>query len=189
MSMDKIGTRIRSIREQKKISLEELSSRCELEVEFLRSVEEDNMSTALGPLLKIGRALSCRLGTFLDDAVSNDPLIVRLAEREESITMADPGTSSPSMHYYSLGSGKSDRHMEPFFIEIEPETNKEKILSTHQGEEFIIVQSGKIELLYGKSVYTLGPGDSMYYNSVVPHHLGATSDGPATIYAVLYFPA
>ncbi|WP_027186061.1 helix-turn-helix domain-containing protein [Desulfovibrio inopinatus] len=189
MSADKIGNRIRRIREQKNITLEELSSRCELEIEFLRSLEEENMSTALGPLLKIARALSCRLGTFLDDAVSQDPLIVRLSEREESLTMADPATSSTSMRYYSLGKGKTDRHMEPFYIEIEPETSKEKPLASHQGEEFILVQSGHVELLYGKSVYTLGPGDSMYYNSVVPHYLGATSEGPASIYAVLYFPS
>lgn len=189
MSVDKIGNRIRRIREQKNITLEELSDRCALELDFLRSLEEENMSTALGPLLKVARALNCRLGTFLDDAVSNDPLLVRLAEREEALTMADPSTSSTSMHYYSLGKGKIDRHMEPFFIEIEPETSKEKILSSHQGEEFILVHSGQIELLYGKAAYTLGPGDTMYYNSVVPHFLGAAGDGPASIYAVLYFPA
>ena len=36
--------------------------------------------------------------------------------------------------------------------------------------------------------YIIGPGDSIYYNSVVPHNLSAAGDGSASIYAVLYFP-
>ena len=60
-------------------------------------------------------------------------------------------------------------------------------MSSHEGEEFIIVVSGKILIKYGKKEEVLTAGDTVYYNSVVPHFIGAI-DGPAEIYAVLYVP-
>ena len=75
--------------------------------------------------------------------------------------------------------------MEPLFIRIGVDEIQK--VSSHEGEEFIIVVSGKIIMKYGKEEQILGPGDSVYYNSVVPHYIGAV-DGPAEIYAVLYNP-
>ena len=53
---------------------------------------------------------------------------------------------------------------------------------------FIVVVSGEIEIIYGKETHRLSAGDSIYYNSVVPHHVGSIGDAAASIYAVLYFP-
>jgi quercetin dioxygenase-like cupin family protein len=78
--------------------------------------------------------------------------------------------------------------MEPFVVEIMPQSAEDKSLSSHEGEEFILVQSGKIEVIYGQNTYVLGAGDSIYLNSVVPHHVGCSGDEPAQILAVLYFP-
>ena len=61
-------------------------------------------------------------------------------------------------------------------------------LSSHEGEEFIVVVSGEVELVYGKETFLLHPGDSMYYNSVVQHLVRAANGKPATIYAVVYMP-
>lgn len=69
-----------------------------------------------------------------------------------------------------------------------PESGQDKTLSSHEGEEFIAVVSGKVELIYGKETTILEPGDTTYYNSILPHHVGAAGDEPAEIYAVLYFP-
>ncbi|MCL2146060.1 MAG: cupin domain-containing protein, partial [Methanomassiliicoccaceae archaeon] len=60
-------------------------------------------------------------------------------------------------------------------------------LSSHEGEEFIMVLSGKIELTYGKEKHMLEPGDSVYYNSLIPHKVSA-ADRPAEIFAMIYVP-
>jgi quercetin dioxygenase-like cupin family protein len=78
--------------------------------------------------------------------------------------------------------------MEPFFIEILPESAEDKKLSSHEGEEFIIVFSGRVEVIYGQETHILEPGDSIYYNSVVPHFVGCHGGRTAEIYAVLYIP-
>ena len=188
MSDTPIGSRVQKLRQAREISLEELAARTDLDISFLTSLEEDNIYPSLGPLLKISRALGLRLGTFLDDKVSRDPLLVRLQEREEELHMLRGKDHPVSLRFFSLGKGKNDRHMEPFFIQILPESAKHKDLSSHEGEEFIVVVSGRVEVIYGEDTHILEPGDSIYYNSIIPHHVSCVGDEPAQIYAVLYLP-
>jgi len=184
----KVGERIRAFREKQNLSLADLAGRTGLDEAFLSAVETEDLYPSLGPLLKIARALGVRLGTFLDDHVSRDPLIIRVGERTSEMAMRVDGSLNASHMYSSLGRGKSDRHMEPFFIVMHPEAEQDKKLSSHEGEEFIVVVSGQVQLTYGREVTLLNPGDSIYYNSVVPHNLSAAGAEPASIYAVLYFP-
>ena len=71
--------------------------------------------------------------------------------------------------YYTLARGKVDRNMEPFFLEVLPVPDEDHKLSSHQGEEFIMVHSGKLLVIYGTKQEILEPDDSVYYNSIVPH--------------------
>ncbi|MDR1396797.1 MAG: XRE family transcriptional regulator [Desulfarculales bacterium] len=183
-----LGKRIRKFRENKKLSLEELAQRAALDPEFLATLEEDEIYPSLQPLVKIARALNVRLGTFLDDQVSQDPLLVRKEERQPQFTTHRGKDKASEVTFYSLGRGKTDRHMEPFYVELLPESAAQP-LSSHEGEEFIVVISGQVELIYGKKTFVLDPGDSIYYNSVVSHHLGCKGGNRAEIYAVLYFPS
>ena len=184
---EKVGTRIKRLREVNSLSRDELSSRCGLDIDFLQAVEEENIYPSLGPLLKIALGLGIRLGTLLDDQFSKDPLIVRLGDRKEELSMLKGKDKPVALKFHSLGRGKKDRHMEPFYIEILPEPAEDKKLSSHEGEEFIVVLSGEVEVFYGQETSILKPGDSIYYNSVVPHCVSCRG-ARAEIYAVLYFP-
>ncbi|HOP09463.1 MAG TPA: cupin domain-containing protein [Candidatus Methanofastidiosa archaeon] len=188
MNSDKIGQRIRKYMEMRGMSIGELSEQTGLEVEFLASMQNDDVYPSLGPLLKVARALGVRLGTFLDDQISKDPLVIRNDERREEIITHGGADMPASMKFHSLGRGKVDRHMEPFFIELCPESSEDLKLSSHEGEEFIMVTSGRLLVTYGKERHILEPGDSIYYNSVVPHNVSCYGDGAANIVAVLYFP-
>lgn len=166
---------------------EDLAARAGIDCSFLTAVEDNDIYPSLGPLIKIARALGVRLGTFIDDHISADPLIVRVGERRRQLT-THRGVQAPTeVAFYPLGRGKSDRHMEPFYVELMPESGRDKTLSSHEGEEFIVVISGRVELVYGRETQILNPGDSVYYNSIVPHHVGCSGDQKAAIYAVLYF--
>ncbi len=188
MSTDeKMGARIKRFREAKSLSFDDVATRSGLHADFLRAVEEENIYPSLGPLIKIARVLGTRLGTFLDDQLSKDPLIVRLDQRKEELSMLKGRDRPVALRFHSLGRGKKDRHMEPFYIEIVPEPEYDKKLSSHEGEEFIVVLSGEVEVSYGNEVHLLQAGDSIYYNSAVPHYVSCRSP-KAEIYAVLYFP-
>jgi mannose-6-phosphate isomerase-like protein (cupin superfamily) len=170
------------------MTLEDLAEHTGLDLDFIRSVEDDSTYPSLGPLLKIARALGVRLGTFLDDQVTNDPLVIRRSERKDELSMLRGKEKPVDLRFYSLGRGKSDRHMEPFFVEILPESAEDKKLSSHEGEEFMVVISGEVEVLYGQEVHVLQAGDSIYYNSVVPHYISCRGSEKAEIYAVIYIP-
>jgi quercetin dioxygenase-like cupin family protein len=60
--------------------------------------------------------------------------------------------------------------------------------STHEGEEFIYVLSGEVEVLYGKDMYRLKTGDCIYYDSIVPHHVHSAGAAEARVLAVVYAP-
>ena len=100
-------------------------------------------------------------------------------------TSSDAGV----LDFFSLAEGKTARHMEPFMIAVNPAPLGEHSLSSHEGEEFVYVLEGEIEIEYGKDLHVLAPGDSIYYDSIVPHQLRAHGDAPARILAVVYAPA
>jgi quercetin dioxygenase-like cupin family protein len=90
------------------------------------------------------------------------------------------------LSFYSLAQGKKDRSMEPFVVDVRPGQGGEAPSSSHEGEEFIYVLEGAVEIRYGSETIKLGAGDSAYYDSIVPHLV--SSEAPARILAVIYSP-
>jgi len=186
-----VGLKIKGIRETKNLSVEEIAERSGLSVEQINSIENDQNLPSLGPLIKIARALGVRLGTFMDDNDSLGPIVCRAADRERdsSISFSNGATDARKhMEYHPLAQQKAGRHMEPFIIDINPTESLDYKLSAHEGEEFIYVMEGEIELEYGKEKYTLMQGDSIYYDSIVKHHLHGALGKSAKILALVYIP-
>ncbi len=188
MKTSKVSQRITKIMKERGISTKDLASSTGLASDFLEIVQQKDVYPSLGPLLKIARALGVRLGTLIDDQVSRDPLIVRKEDSTQSLSTLGGAGKSEELKFHSLGMGKSDRHMEPFFVEILPESSADMEASSHEGEEFIVVISGSVKVVYGKETHILKNGDSIYYNSVTPHYVSCEGDEKASIYAVLYIP-
>ncbi|MBR2102161.1 MAG: helix-turn-helix transcriptional regulator [Prevotella sp.] len=184
-----VGFKIKSMRESQHLSIEELSERSGLSAEQIANIENDEFLPSLGPLIKIARALGVRLGTFLDDNDELGPVVCRASERSSSISFSNDTTDARKhMDYHPLAKQKAGRHMEPFIIDIQPSEEKEFKLSAHEGEEFIYVMGGEVEIAYGKEKYTLGEGDSIFYDSIVKHHVHGAEGKAAKILAVVYIP-
>ncbi len=185
-----VGSKIKGIRESKNITVEEMSERSGLATDQITSIENDQFLPSLGPLIKIARVLGVRLGTFLDDNDALGPVVCHAEERDESsISFSNDATEArKNMVYHSLAKQKAGRHMEPFIIDIQPSEEKEFKLSAHEGEEFIYVMSGEVEIKYGKESYTLKEGDSIFYDSIVKHHVHGAEGKAAKILAVIYIP-
>ena len=158
-----IGEKIKSLRTNQEISIQELAERAGLTVEQVSRIEENIDIPSLAPLIKIARALGVRLGTFLDDQTSEaGPVICRKGEADDTIGFSNNATHARQhMHYHSLSKSKVDRHMEPFIIDIDANDEKDFFLSAHEGEEFIMVLKGELEISYGKSNYRLKEGDTI----------------------------
>ena len=186
-----VGSKIKGLRETKDISLQEMSERSGLSIDQISSIENDQYLPSLGPLIKIARALGVRLGTFLDDNDELGPVVCRAEEREnnDSISFSNGSTDARKhMEYHSLAKQKAGRHMEPFIIDIQPSEERGVGLAAHEGEEFIYVMEGEVEIAYGKETYKLRKGDSIFYDSIVMHHVHGAEGQSAKILAVVYIP-
>jgi transcriptional regulator with XRE-family HTH domain len=191
MAENRIGSKITTLRESLQLSREELAERCDCSASTIAGLEGGDIAPSLAPLIKITRALGVRLGTLLDDDTHVGPVVTRKDAAEEVARLKSLETSSDGgvLDFFSLAEGKTSRHMEPFMITVNPAEAGNHSLSSHEGEEFVYVLNGEIELSYGKDVHVLAPGDSIYYDSIVPHQLRAHGDVPARILAVVYAPA
>lgn len=184
-----VGEKIRSLRETKNIELETLAERAQLPIEQIEQIENGGTLPGLAPLIKIARVLGVRLGTFLDDTQSMGAVVSRGSELKESVHFSNHGAvDADNMIYHSLSEGKDNRHLEPFIIDILPTEEEGYTTSTHEGEEFIYVLEGQVEVIYGKNTHLLEAGDSIYYDSIVKHHVHGYNGRKARILAVVYTP-
>ena len=144
-----VGEKIKSLRETKEISVAELAVRSGLAEEQIERIENNVDLPSLAPLIKIARALGVRLGTFLDDQEEQGAVICRKQESEDTISFSNNAMDLRThMRYHSLSKSKADRHMEPFIVDAEPTEETHFSLSSHEGEEFIYVMEGTIEVCH-----------------------------------------
>jgi len=187
-----LGERIAEIRKTYSISMEDLAERSGVSVDLILKIENDGHIPGLAPLIKISRGLGVRLGTLLDDHEQLGPVIYRAedaASASKFKTGLPEGAANDGHHglsFNALAADKTSRHMEPFIVTIEADAKQDK--STHEGEEFIYVLEGTLSLEYGVNTSTLNTGDSVYYDSIVPHKVYSADNNPVKILAVIYTP-
>ncbi|MDR0515186.1 MAG: XRE family transcriptional regulator [Coriobacteriaceae bacterium] len=185
-----LGEKIATLREALQLTQEELALRCGCSLSVIEELEVGQMAASLAPLIKITRALGVRLGTLMDDDDSLGPVylkaddIVKATRRHSLETVSDAG----DLRFFSLAEGRATRHMDPFIITITPSGEADHELSQHEGEEFLYGMEGCIEIEYGKELYVLHPGESIYYDSIVPHQVRAHEGQNAKFLAVVYTP-
>jgi transcriptional regulator with XRE-family HTH domain len=182
-----VGEKVRKVRESKNLSQEDLAGRSKLSKELIARIEGSKDLPFLAPLIRIARTLGVRLAFFLDDSSEPGPVIVRGGDAKIGVSLShNKGSEASDMNFIPLARDKSGRHMEPFLIDVSYKKEKEMPMSSHEGEEFIYVLSGEIEVSYGKEVFKVAQGDSIYYDSNVSHHVHTADEKPARILAVVY---
>lgn len=186
---NKLGGRVKQLREAREMTVEQLAERSQCHAGLLLRIEAGELVPSLAPLMNIARALGLRLGTLLDDEPHDGPVLVRAGQSPNVIRFSgnDPMATRSNLVFQAMGAGKQDRHMEPFLIDVQPSGAESLPASSHEGEEFVYVLDGTLQISYGDKVYHLEAGDSLYYDSVVPHSLSGCG-GVARILAVVYAP-
>jgi transcriptional regulator with XRE-family HTH domain len=169
--IEDIGSRIRAIRIEKGVSLDELSKLAGFDVAFLSGIEKGEIQPQLGTMIKLSKAL--------DKPYS----ITRKGERRPAARSTSKTGKKHLYSYKSLSPGVRGHHMEALVVQLLTATQKD--VSVHDGEEFVFVLDGTVQLDLGGERFELEPGDSAYYLSTTPHLIAAKRD-KATILAVLY---
>jgi len=182
----RVGEKVKALREQKGLSLKELADLTGFSTALLSQMENHLVSPSLGTIIKLAKALGVKVGDFLGETEGEPFAIVRKDERKTISRFASKEGVKYGYSYESLGFEKKHRHMEPCIVTLEPATVKTTKTSVHDGEEFIYVLEGEMEVILGNHTDVLYPGDSIYYDSNIPHRVQCHQDKVTRILAVLY---
>ena len=181
--VDEVGQRIKNLREKKGLSINEVANLTGFDSQRLEDIENGKDQPQLGTVMKLSRALDSALGRLVSGVGSQLYSITRKNERKKISRSTSQKEQKNLYSYMSLAPEVQGRHMEALIVQLEE--NPDKVISVHNGEEFIYVLEGVAELSIGGKTYDLEPGDSVYYLSTTPH-LITGKNGRATILAVLY---
>jgi len=184
-STARVGERVRKVREKRGLTLTDISQRTGIAESSLEEIETGNTDPPLGTVIKLAKALEMKMGYFISGEETRPFTIVRHDDRKVISRYDSRKGRQYGYEYESLAPHKKDRHMEPFMVTLEPADTEEE-RSAHDGQEFIYVLEGTMEVRLGGEVHLLYPGDAIYYDSTAPHLVKAHGKETTKILAVLY---
>ena len=182
-----LGQKIKTLRQRKGLSLQQMADKSSLSVPLLSQVESEVVAPPVATLLKISRALNVNIGYFFQEEESGKrAVVVRKNERKQVFRRIHEDPSKVGYYYESLAYPKADKHMEPFQVQFEVKKKEDLIFFNHKGEEFVFVLEGQLECNYEDETFLLDPGDSLYFDSGFPHAFRAVGKKNALAIDVIY---
>jgi quercetin dioxygenase-like cupin family protein/DNA-binding Xre family transcriptional regulator len=178
-----VGDKIKSLRTTKGLSIADLSRQTGISETNLAGMESNVMSPPLGNIVTLAEVFEVPVGDFFGDS-GDSPFCITRSDERDMVTRFDSASSGYS--YQGLGRQKRNRRMEPFLVTLNPTEPHRAEANQHIGEEFLFVLQGKVEVSILDHKDVLNQGDSIYYDSNVPHIVSCHGDEPATILAVIY---
>jgi transcriptional regulator with XRE-family HTH domain len=171
-----VGVRLRAFRERQGWSLRMLAQRCGLSINAISRIERGENSPTVSSLHRLATALAVPITDFFMEKPKQAVILVKNGSGKQH--------NEEGFVVEHLGKGLPGQQLEPFILIIEPECSSADIQIDHPGEEFVHCLSGEIEYHVGEQMYCLSSGDSLLFESSLPHYWRNTSSHPAKILLV-----
>ena len=181
-----IGRKIRKLRKEGRLTLQDLSALSGLSKPLLSQIENDQVIPPIATLLKIAAGLKVGIHFFFAEEEDRQKFVLLRSSDLKSSSRRSGNDSPQNYLYHSLAPGMRQKSMEPFLVEFEAGEWNDTRLYRHDGEEFIYLLAGKLEFHYGQETMILEPGDSIYYDSSEAHGYISLGSEKAKAVAVLY---
>lgn len=158
-----IGDRIRLLRVKQKRTLQEIADSSELSKSMISKIENNKTVPSVAALVKIAQALGTNVSSLLERDGWMNAIVTTRQKAEQNVTATEKGYS-----IFPYASEYHEKKMQPFlFVARKGEVKPHQLF--HEGEEFIFVLHGEMNMQVGETVYTLREGDSLYFNSLQKH--------------------
>jgi len=172
-----VGKKIKKVRLEKNMTLDQVANETGFSIEYLKAVESGREIPPVGTLLQISRALEIDSGFFLKEQESKAKSRIRAyTKRTENYA------------YTTLTPGAENKHLKAFRVTVDPLKEHKGVGYQHEGEEFVYVLRGKIEVVVGEHKNTLAQGGSLHFNSGIRHQMRNISKERAELLVVIYGP-
>lgn len=182
MDEKQIGKNIQKKRIQSTISQERLAELSGLTKGYISKIEKSDKAPPLSTLSKIANALNVDI-TFLMAENLEPPEDVNLCVVRNGQGKKISSATLGGYHYEALAYKKTGKNMEPFIL---MPAFDEKAIFIHDGEEFMYTLEGVHEFIYNNKTYILHEGDSVYFDSRIPHTGRSIGEKRAKVLAVMY---
>ena len=184
--LNRIGEKIRSLRVERDLSMEDVAEKSGISVAALTNMEKMELLPPLGHIVSLAKVFQVTVGDLFGDSGDSPFSIVRSDDRTRVNRFGSAETKACGYTYEGLGQQKRNRQMEPFLVTLNPAESHKVEANQHIGEEFIFVLEGKVQVSLLDFTDVLNKGDSIYYDSHMPHIVSCHGEEPATILAVIY---
>ena len=181
-----IGTQVKSLRIKRALTLKDLSDMTGLSKANLSQIENNLVTPPIATLLKISTALGVAIGQFFQQAESESAIVV-VRKSDRYGVAKGPHITHVGYQYEPLAYPKVDKNMEPFIVHMEEREADDIVYNNHRGEEFLFVLDGVLEFRCSDKIVTLFEGDSLYFDSSLPHGYRGIG-GRAKTLVVIYRP-
>lgn len=172
-----VGKKIKKVRVEKDISLERMANETGYSIDYIKKIEAGKKIPPVGTLLQIARALKIDSGFFLKEQED------KLNDRIQAFTKR-----TDNYAYTTLTPGAENKHLKAFRVTIDAKQDHKGVGYQHEGEEFVYVISGRIEVVVGEHINTLDEGESLQFNSAIRHKLKNIGEKEARLLVVIYGP-
>ena len=163
-----IGGKIRTLRLKKKMGLVELGKHTGLSPALLSKIERGRLFPTLPTLLRIALVFGVGLEFFFAGA-REKPLVAVVRQRERVRLPERPQARDSAFHFESLDYPAVERRFNAYYAEFLPLAPDKRRPHDHGGAEFIYVLKGTLSVQIGAEEHSVGPGDSIYFDSTIPH--------------------
>jgi quercetin dioxygenase-like cupin family protein len=173
------GGQMRQLRQAKKVSLESLASITGFSERYLKGIEEGIAVPPVSAVIQIAKALSIDSGSFLSAEDQEDSE----RKRRESFFKRTQAYSYKTLTPYA-----ETKHMKAFLVTIDPQQDHQMVEYRHEGEEFLYVLKGELEVNVAGNPHLLKKDQTLHFDSGLPHKLHNLSDEEAKLIVVIYTP-
>lgn len=175
-----MSIRLKLLRKKLGITLEVLADKAGMTKSYLSKVERGLNTPSIASALKLARALNVNVEELFSEDASDQARysLVRQGERQALVGSGEgPG-------YAVLTSQVGQRSLLPFLIQ-PPTEFSDPTFKEHQGEEFLFVHSGQVEVDFMNERVLLGKGDALHFNAQTPHRLRSIGPQQAQLLVVV----
>ncbi len=173
-----VGSRLRTIRKEKKMTIKELAKRSGLSVNTISLVENEKSSPSVSTLEQIAQVLEIPLSYIFEPIEAYTRVIHTRAGERRSIDLA-------GISVEDCGHTIRDQPIQPFIVTLPAGHGSGKKNITHTGHEFVICLSGELNYYVRDTNYQLKASDSLFFEADLPHRWENTQENPAKYLVII----
>jgi transcriptional regulator with XRE-family HTH domain len=174
-----VGLKIRELRNQHGFSLRTLAERSGLNINTLSLTENGKSSSSVATLQQLSKALEVPITAFFEsEPVPKRVVFTSHKRRPEAILH--------NAHMQNLGKDLAGSVVQPFIVTLEPGAGSGAQMVVHAGHEFVYCLRGQVLYVIDEIVYILAPGDSVVFESDLPHQWRNIDENQSQIMLILF---